>query len=380
MNKSMRIGVLGAGQLGQMLALSGYPLGNRFVFFDTTGSPSADIGTTLSDKSGTKLDEFLSQVDLVTYEFEHLPLTLVKQVAQHKPLYPSVEALRVCQNRESEKALFDQLSIPVADYRLVSSADELAQACNELMQAGAPAVVAKSITEGYDGKGQAVLRDPAQAETAWAQIGHARLMVESFVTFVREVSIIAVRGQQGEVVFYPLAENNHADGILRYSIAPLPDLSDAVQQQAEDYIHKLLDALDYVGVLTLELFQQADGTLLANEMAPRVHNSGHWTQNGAITSQFENHLRAIQGMPLGSTQAIAPTCMINIIGCMGDVAAILAVEGAHLHLYGKSERAGRKLGHINLVADDIDTLLQRVNQVAALLPDAPAAAFSFSTD
>ncbi|KGK42440.1 phosphoribosylaminoimidazole carboxylase [Nitrincola sp. A-D6] len=376
----MRIGVLGAGQLGQMLALSGYPLGNRFAFFDTTGSPSADIGTTLSDSSGEKLDEFLSQVDLVTYEFEHLPLALVQQVAQQKPLYPGVEALRVCQNREAEKALFDQLSIPVADYRLVSSAEQLAQACAELMQAGAPAVVAKSITEGYDGKGQAVLRDPAQANEAWAQIGHARLIVEAFVTFVREVSIIAVRGQQGEVVFYPLAENNHADGILRYSVAPLPDLSDAVQRQAEDYIHKLLDALDYVGVLTLELFQQADGTLLANEMAPRVHNSGHWTQNGAITSQFENHLRAVQGLPLGSTQAIAPTCMINIIGCMGDAAAILAVEGAHLHLYGKSERAGRKLGHVNLVAADMETLLQRVNQVAALLPDSPPAVFSFVAD
>lgn len=376
----MRIGVLGAGQLGQMLALSGYPLGNRFAFFDTTGSPSADIGTTLSDTSGVKLDEFLAQVDLVTYEFEHLPLALVQQVAQEKALYPGVEALRVCQNREAEKTLFDQLSIPVADYRLVSSADELAQACTELMRAGAPAVVAKSITEGYDGKGQAVLRDPEQAEEAWAQIGHARLIVEAFVSFVREVSIIAVRDQQGEVVFYPLAENNHVDGILRYSLAPLPDLSDAVQQQAESYIHKLLDALEYVGVLTLELFQQADGTLLANEMAPRVHNSGHWTQDGAISSQFENHLRAIQGLPLGSTQAIAATCMINIIGRMGDVAAILAVEGSHLHLYGKSERAGRKLGHINLVAADIDTLLQRVNQVAALLPDAPPPAFSFVAD
>lgn len=380
MNNSMRIGVLGAGQLGQMLALSGYPLGNRFAFFDTSGSPSADIGNTLSGSSAKMLDEFLSQVDLVTYEFEHLPLALVKQVAQKKPLYPSVEALRVCQNREAEKALFDQLAIPVADYRVVTSAKALAQACVELMQAGAPAVVAKSITEGYDGKGQAILRGPADAQNAWTQIGHTCLMVEAFVTFVREVSIIAVRGQKGDVVFYPLAENNHVEGILRYSLAPLPDLSNAVQQQAEAYIHKLLDALDYVGVLTLELFQQADGRLLANEMAPRVHNSGHWTQNGAMTSQFENHLRAVQGLPLGSTSAIAPTCMINIIGRMGDTAAILAVEGAHLHLYGKSERIGRKLGHVNLVAADIETLLQRVDQVAALLPDAPSPQFSFAVD
>lgn len=373
----MRIGVLGAGQLGQMLALSGYPLGNRFTFFDTTGSPSADIGETLCDPSGAALQDFLAQVDVVTYEFEHLPLPLVQQVAAHKPLYPSAEALRVCQNREAEKSLFDALNIPVADYRLVDSAEQLADACRELMHQGAAAVVAKSITEGYDGKGQAVLRDPAEAQQAWQQIGHARLIVESFVNFVREVSIIAVRGREGDVVFYPLAENHHAEGILRYSLAPLPDVSASVQQQAEGYIHRLLDSLNYVGVLTLELFQQADGTLLANEMAPRVHNSGHWTQNGAVTSQFENHLRAVQGLPLGVTDAIAPTCMVNIIGTLGDVKALLEVEGAHLHLYGKSERPGRKLGHLNLVAEDLPTLLERVEQVSRLLPGAPAPQFSF---
>lgn len=372
----MRIGVLGAGQLGQMLALSGYPLNNRFSFFDTTGSPSADIGETLSDPSGMLLEQFLAQVDLVTYEFEHLPLSLVHQAASSKPLYPSVEALRVCQNREAEKALFDRLNIPVAPYRLVDSPEQLAHACHHLMQSGAPAVVAKSITEGYDGKGQAVLRDPAEAEAAWQQIGHSRLMVEAFVTFVREVSIIAVRGKAGDVVFYPLAENHHVEGILRYSLAPLPDVSHVVQQQAEDFIHRLLDSLEYVGVLTLELFQQADGTLLANEMAPRVHNSGHWTQNGAVTSQFENHLRAIQGLPLGATTALSPTCMINIIGRMGEMPEVLALEGVHLHLYGKTERPGRKLGHVNVVADDLTTLLQRVQSVAALLPDSPAPRFS----
>lgn len=372
----MKIGVLGAGQLGQMLALSGYPLGNRFSFFDTTGSPSAEIGETICDQTGARLAEFLSQVDLVTYEFEHLPLELVKQVAQHKPLFPSVEALGVCQNREAEKALFDRLTIPVAPYRLVNSAEELALACQQLMAEGAPAVVAKSITEGYDGKGQAVLRDPSEADEAWTLIGHSRLIVEAFVSFVREVSIIAVRGRSGDVVFYPLAENHHSEGILRYSLAPLPDVTDAIQQQAEGYIHQLLDSLNYVGVLTLELFQCADGTLLANEMAPRVHNSGHWTQNGAMTSQFENHLRAVQGLPLGSTQAIQPTCMINIIGQLGDTQAILGLKGAHLHLYGKSERAGRKLGHINVVADDLQSLMTQVHLVSKHLPNAPKPKFT----
>ncbi|RAU18009.1 5-(carboxyamino)imidazole ribonucleotide synthase [Nitrincola tibetensis] len=374
----MKIGILGAGQLGQMLALAGYPLGNRFSFLDTSANASADIGCLFThSEADSALADFLAQVDCVTYEFEHLPLPLVKSIAEQKPLFPSVKALQVCQNREAEKALFDQLSIPVADYRLVNSADELAQACQELMTAGAQAVVAKSITEGYDGKGQAVLRRPDEAASAWQRIGHSRLIVEAFVDFVREVSIIAVRGRSGDVVFYPVAENHHVEGILRYSLAPVPNFSQEAQVQAEAYIHALLDELEYVGVLTLELFQQADGCLLANEMAPRVHNSGHWTQNGSMTSQFENHLRAVQGLPLGSTHAKALTCMINIIGKNGDYEDILKLEDTHLHLYGKSERAGRKLGHINLVAGNIDDLKRKVEQVAQLLPDAPAPEFSF---
>ncbi|WP_151704864.1 5-(carboxyamino)imidazole ribonucleotide synthase [Nitrincola alkalilacustris] len=373
----MRIGILGAGQLGQMMALAGYPLGNRFVFLDTSGSPSADIGTVVMDQAEQSLDQFLQQVDCVTYEFEHLPLALVKAVEERKPLYPGSEAIRVCQNRAEEKALFTRLGIPVADYRLVSSAQELAAATTELGGVQKIPVVAKSLTEGYDGKGQAVLRNPAEAGDAWQKIGHPQLIVESFVDFVREVSIIAVRGRDAQVVFYPIAENYHSEGILRYSMAPLPDVSEQLQAQAEGYIHQLLDALDYVGVLTLELFQTRDGRLLANEMAPRVHNSGHWTQNGAITSQFENHLRAVQGVPLGSTVARGLTCMINIIGEHGDLSGLLEIEGAHLHLYGKEERVGRKLGHVNLVADSYEDLLKLVDRARGLLPGAPEACFSF---
>jgi 5-(carboxyamino)imidazole ribonucleotide synthase len=379
MEKGINIGVLGAGQLGRMLALAGYPLANRFTFLDTTGHPSVGIGEVMSlnltnaEGGREQLDPFLERVDLVTYEFEHLPLSLVQAIEKVKPVYPGSEAIRVCQNRAEEKALFGRLGIPTPAYRLVESTDELAAAAREL---GCP-VVAKSVTEGYDGKGQAVLRDPAEAAGAWRAIGHSRLIVERFVAFLREVSIIAVRGRDGEVAFYPMAENQHVDGILRYSVAPMPDLEESVQQTAEGYIRALLDALDYVGVLTLELFQCADGSLLANEMAPRVHNSGHWTLDGAVTSQFENHLRAIQGLPLGDTAARLPTCMVNVIGREGDPAALLALPDAHLHRYDKSERPGRKLAHINLLAPTHEALMARVRACAALLPEAPEPRFSF---
>ncbi|MGM0700905.1 MAG: 5-(carboxyamino)imidazole ribonucleotide synthase [Pseudomonadota bacterium] len=369
----MNIGVLGAGQLGRMLALAGYPLANRFTFLDTTGHPSAGIGEVLTDTDQNHLDEFLAKVDLVTYEFEHLPVALVRAIEAVKPVHPSSEAIRVCQNRAEEKALFDRLGIPTPAYRLVESADELEAAAREL---GCP-VVAKSVTEGYDGKGQAVIRDPAEAGDAWRSIGHPQLIVESFVDFVREVSIIAVRGRDGRVAFYPMAENVHVDGILRYSIAPLPDLDDGVQQTADEYIRALLGELDYVGVLTLELFQTRDGGLLANEMAPRVHNSGHWSIDGAVTSQFENHLRAIQGLPLGDTAARMPTCMVNVIGREGDSADLLAIPDAHLHRYDKGERPGRKLAHVNLLAPTHAELLKKVHACAALLPEAPAPRFSF---
>ncbi len=369
----MNIGVLGAGQLGRMLALAGYPLANRFTFLDTTGHPSAGIGDVMVYTDQHHLDDFLAKVDLVTYEFEHLPVALVQAIEELRPVYPSSEAIRICQNRAEEKALFDRLGIPTPAYRLVESAEELEAAAREL---GTP-VVAKSVTEGYDGKGQAVIRDPAEATEAWRSINHPRLIVEAFVDFVREVSIIAVRGREGEVAFYPMAENLHVDGILRYSLAPMPDLDDAVQQTADGYIRALLDELDYVGVLTLELFQTRDGQLLANEMAPRVHNSGHWSMDGAVTSQFENHLRAIQGLPLGDTSARQPTCMVNVIGQEGDPAAILAIDDAHLHRYDKSERPGRKLGHVNLVANSHGELLEKVRTCAALLPEAPEPRFSF---
>ena len=370
----MRIGVLGAGQLGRMLALAGYPLAKEFVFYDMSGSPSAGLGEVIVDRDGSYLDDFLSRVDRVTYEFEHLPVEVAEKLAQHKPVHPCPRALQICQNREAEKTLFGQLGIPTPEWKVADSDASLKAAAEAL---GCP-VVAKSITEGYDGKGQAVLRDPEQAEEAWTAIGHPRVIVEKFVDFKREVSIIAVRGEDGDVAFYPMAENTHHEGILRYSIAPAPGLQPHVQQDAEKYIKALLNELNYVGVLTLELFETEDG-LVANEMAPRVHNSGHWTIEGAMTSQFENHIRAVSGHALGNVQARGLSCMINIIGEHGDIERMLELPYAHLHLYNKGERPGRKLGHVNILADSYEELVWRVRNCAQFLPGSPEFKSSLTT-
>jgi len=362
----MRIGVLGAGQLGRMLALAGYPLAKTFVFYDMSGNPSAGLGEVIIDREGKYLDDFLSRVDRVTYEFEHLPVEIAEQIAARKPVHPAPRALQVCQNREAEKTLFGQLGIPTPQWQIADSAEALKAAAENL---GCP-VVAKSNTEGYDGKGQAVLHSPEDAEAAWAAIGHPRLMVEKFVDFSREVSIIAVRSEKGDLAFYPMAENTHHEGILRYSVAPAPGLEPSVQEEAERYIRLLLNELNYVGVLTLELFETADG-LVANEMAPRVHNSGHWTIEGAMTSQFENHIRAVSGHPLGSVEPRGVSCMINIIGEHGDIERILELPYAHLHLYNKGERPGRKLGHVNILADNYKELVWRVRNCAQFLPGSP---------
>jgi 5-(carboxyamino)imidazole ribonucleotide synthase len=362
----MKIGVLGAGQLGRMLALAGYPLAKDFVFYDMSGKPSAGIGETIVDPKGTQLDDFLNKVDRVTYEFEHLPVEVAEKLAEHKPVHPCPRALEVCQNREAEKTLFGRLGIPTPQWQVADSAESLKAAAEEL---GCP-VVAKSITEGYDGKGQAVLKSPEEAEQAWASIGHPRVIVEKFVNFTREVSIIAVRAEDGELAFYPMAENTHHEGILRYSIAPAPDLQPHIQADAEEYIKSLLNELNYVGVLTLELFETPEG-LMANEMAPRVHNSGHWTIEGAMTSQFENHIRAVSGHPLGNVAARGVSCMINIIGEHGDIERILELPYAHVHLYNKGERPGRKLGHVNILADSYEELVWRVKNCAQFLPGCP---------
>lgn len=362
----MRIGVLGAGQLGRMLALAGYPLANNFVFYDLSGNPSVGLGEVIIDREQAYLDDFLSRVDRVTYEFEHLPVEVAERIAAVKPVHPTPRSLRICQNREAEKTLFGELGIPAPKWRMADSATSLRDAAESL---GCP-VVAKSNTEGYDGKGQAVLHSPEEAAQAWESIGHNRLMVEKFVEFSRELSVIAVRGEDDQVAIYPLAENVHHEGILRYSIAPAPGLSPDITAEARSYIHTLLNELNYVGVLALELFETANG-LVANEMAPRVHNSGHWTIEGAMTSQFENHIRAVSGQPLGDTSPRGVSCMVNIIGEHGQTRRILELPYAHLHLYDKTERPGRKLGHVTILADNYEELVWRVRNCAEFLPGSP---------
>jgi 5-(carboxyamino)imidazole ribonucleotide synthase len=365
-----KIGILGAGQLGRMLALEGLPLEMRFSFYDTSGAPSVGIEPVIVDTEASltnpKLAKFLGDHDVVTYEFEHLPLHLVQHIEATHTLYPPAKSIEVCQDRAKEKSLFKQLAIPTPAFCIIESEAELIAAVEEL---GCPCVV-KTTTEGYDGKGQFVIREASQCGEAWNQIGNRSLIVEQFINFSRELSVIAVRSVSGETKVYPIAENAHHEGILRYSTAPAPHLNEENAQQAKLYMKELMEALGHVGVLTLELFETPDG-LLANEMAPRVHNSGHWSLTGAACSQFENHLRAITDLPLGDTEARGVTCMVNIISNKGDIESLLKLPYAKVHLYDKEERAGRKLGHVNVHADSYDELKWRVKNVASYLPRSP---------
>lgn len=359
------IGIFGGGQLGRMMAQAALPLNIQCTFFEAnTDCPSAALGKVISTQAEGGLEQFIASADVFSLEFENTPLVDVDVLTQNKDIYPPRQALAIAQNRLLEKALFDALEIPVAPYQAV---DSLASLQTAVVQLGLP-IVLKTATGGYDGKGQFVLRDESQIEQAWAELGPAgALIAESFVTFSREVSIIAVRGQNGEVKTWPLAENHHHHGILSHSIVPAPHSAD-LQSVAQDYITRLLNHLDYVGVLTLELFVTAQG-LYANEMAPRVHNSGHWSIEGAVCSQFENHIRAVAGLPLGSTAVVRPSVMINIIGQYPKSEDVLALEGAHLHLYNKTEREGRKIGHITLMPNDTAQLGILCRQLAKILPN-----------
>jgi 5-(carboxyamino)imidazole ribonucleotide synthase len=360
----MKIGVLGGGQLGRMLALAGYPLGLRFCFLDP--SPQAPAGhlaeLVIAQYDDPKaLQRFAVQVDLVTYEFENVPVASARQLAQHRPVYPPPQALEASQDRLTEKRFFRSLGIPTAAFAPVASLAELEQA---VAQIGLPAVL-KTRRFGYDGKGQMILRAPSDLRPAWEALGSLPLILEEFIAFERELSLVAVRGRDGTVAFYPLVENHHRDGILRLSLAPAPRLTSDLQAAAESYAKKILEALSYVGVLALELFERR-GELLANEMAPRVHNSGHWTIEGAATSQFENHLRAICGLPLGETSLRGYCAMLNLIGEIPKIDEVLKVPGAHLHLYGKAPRPGRKLGHITLCEPTQEALAAKLSRILSV--------------
>lgn len=360
----MKIGIIGAGQLGRMLALAGYPLAQQFRFLDASadspGGQVAPIVTGAFDDPAS-LERLAAEVDLVTYEFENVPVAALEKVARTRAVHPPVEALRVSQDRLLEKRLFEKLKIPTPPFRAVDSLADLQAGVREL---GLPCVL-KTRRLGYDGKGQRYLRKPADVEPAWQALGNVPLILEGFVDFEREVSIIGARSTGGEIAAYPIVANTHRDGILRVTLAP--HRHSTLQRAAELHLKRVMKHLDYAGVLTIEFFVQR-GRLVANEMAPRVHNSGHWTIEGAVTSQFENHLRAILGLPLGSTAPVGHSAMINFIGRMPPRDDLLGVPGLHWHDYGKEPRFGRKIGHCTVVAGSAVERDRLVRKVLRKLP------------
>ncbi len=354
------VGVLGGGQLGRMLGLAGIPLGVACRFVDPAPDAAAAVTGSLRVASLEDVDAAVAVADgatVVTYEWEGVPAATARAAGERAPLRPGSRALESSQDRLTEKRLFDGLGVPVPRFAPVDDRDGLDGA---LADVGLPAVL-KTRRGGYDGKGQRVLRADTDIEPAWLALGGVPLLLEELVPFDRELAIIGVRGLDGAVARYPLVETQHHDGVLRVARAPAPGTPEHVDAAAASIVRRLLDELDYVGVVAVELFDH-DGRLVANEFAPRVHNSGHWTIEGAVTSQFENHLRAILGWPLGSTAARGESAMVNLLGTLPDRASLLAVDGAHLHEYGKAPHPGRKLGHVTVTAD---TAAERDRRLAA---------------
>lgn len=358
----MKIGVIGGGQLGRMLALAGTPLDMNFVFLDPAPDAcAAALGEHLlaGYDDPEALRRMAESVDLVTFEFENVPAETVAFLSQYVPVYPVAESLRIARDRWFEKSLFKELGIPTPEFADIQSQADLDAAVAAI---GLPAVL-KTRTLGYDGKGQKVLRQPADVSGAFAELGSVPCILEGFVPFTGEVSLVAVRGRDGETRFYPLSHNTHVGGVLNLSIA---STDHPLQGLAEDYISRVLTKLDYVGVLAFEFFE-VDGGLKANEIAPRVHNSGHWTIEGAECSQFENHLRAVAGLPLGSTAKVGESAMLNFLGSVPPTDAVLRIADCHLHHYGKAFKAGRKVGHATLCCQDAATLQARIAEVQALI-------------
>ena len=353
----MRIGIIGAGQLGQMLGFASRELGHECYFLDPSARPpAAKAGPVIQAPFDDRvaLSVLAEKVDVLTYEFENVPVDALRDLGDTVPVYPPLDALRLAQDRRDEKQLFEQLDIPLPRYHAVDSIDDLHAACDAI---GLPLVV-KTRRLGYDGKGQFVVRERADVDDAWREIGGVPLIAEQWVPFDYEVSAIGVRSVDGNIAAYCLTHNEHAGGILRVSRAPVED--DPLTVKAQAYLSRVLDHLEYVGVLALELFVVGD-ELLANEFAPRVHNSGHWTIEGAATSQFANHILAVTGAQPGSTAEVGHAGMVNLIGTIPDAARDAGI-GA-LHDYGKSPRPGRKLGHITVVAE---TAAERDAQTSAL--------------
>ena len=343
--KFLRVGIVGAGQLGRMLALAGYPLGVRCTFLDRSAdAPGAQVAPLLVGplEDAALLAELASRSDVVTFDWENISGKALAPLEKLTAIRPPRAALEASQDRLQEKALFKRLKIPVAAHAQVDSKEQFVQATGKL---GIPGVL-KTRHMGYDGKGQFVVKHKSEIGAAWDLIGGEGLIYEKFQPFSRELSIVGARSAAGHIVYYPLSANCHAGGILRYSVAPFTNLR--LERSARLYLKRVMNTLNYVGVLTIEFFV-VHGRLIANEMAPRVHNSGHWTIEGCVTSQFENHLRAICNLPLGSTRALGHTAMINFIGQLPSRERLLKTIGLAFHDYGKEPRPGRKVGHCTIL-------------------------------
>ena len=362
------VGILGGGQLARMMALSGASLGLRFLVLDSVADACAGqfapmVVGDYTDEAA--LGEFASKVDVATFDFENVPATSAEWLSSHVPVFPNPRALGLSQDRLAEKTLFRELGIPVPDFADIPDRAALDAAVAQL---GTPCIL-KTRRLGYDGKGQFRIKTLDDVDAAWealgAQASTVGLILEAFVRFQRELSVVAVRGRDGEFRSWPLTENWHVDGVLSASLAPAR-VDDAMTERAIAYAKSLAEAMDYVGVFALELFSR-DGELLANEIAPRVHNSGHWTIEGSETSQFQNHLRAVLGLPLGDTRMVGHACMLNWIGEMPDANPVLREPGGHWHDYGKSARAGRKVGHATLRADTTTELAESLMRVGDAL-------------
>lgn len=357
------IGIIGGGQLARMLALAGYPLGLRFIVLDPDPNPCAaqlceHLKATYDDLNA--LDRLAQRCDVITYEFENVSLEGLKMLSAKVPVYPPLPALEASCDRLREKTLFQALDIPIPKFIPIDSYQDLQNAPKIL---GWPFLV-KTRRLGYDGKGQGLIRTAADMKTVWDQLGGQALIGENFVPFQREVSVIAVRNKSGQIAFYPLSENVHKNGILHLARSRP---ADPKGRQAAEYAQRLLEHFAYVGVLALELFE-VHGHLLANEMAPRVHNSGHWTIEGAETSQFENHLRAILDLPLGDTGTVGFAATVNFIGTLPALWDILEQPSVHVHCYAKAERPKRKVGHATVRAADEKALEARLHRLLGLLP------------
>jgi 5-(carboxyamino)imidazole ribonucleotide synthase len=343
----MRIGILGSGQLGMMLALAGAKLGHTFTFYDaSTSTCTSALGphTVAPFDDRKALTRFAERCDVITYEFENVPCDTAHFLESLKPVFPPARALEVSQDRVVEKEFLKSLGIATPRFVAVSTETELSAACNTL---GYPCIV-KTRRLGYDGKGQYRISAPSDIAPAWATLGGTPLIVEGFVPFTRELSVIATRDTHGAIALYPLSYNVHENGILHRSEIPAPAVSADVLHSAYQAVTKVLEALSYVGTLTIELFE-VRGEILANEIAPRVHNSGHATIESVTSSQFENHIRSISGTTVMPVEIITRAVMYNVVGTHPSLDVLKQLPDCHIHLYNKAPRAGRKLGHITLL-------------------------------